>query len=471
MIKIFILLTSLFGLCHLLVVWSRSIPSTAPPAVIGMITGILFLSDFFGALYQTSIGLILVGLLGALHNLTSIWRNRDLYIEKLKTSSQTVLWLLIICMIFGLYFINYNMEFKQWDEFSHWGTVIKAIYQSNTFHFNPNPLYFQDYPPGTALFAYFVLMILGYSEGAAYFSYSLIIIGYCIPIWSLASAKGKNALFVAFTVSLVLVKLMGHGWSSVLIDHILSVCFAGVLAAYLITQQGNATRWPLALSLITLVLAKQAGFSMALVLVGLIILDSLVIGLNSLKIKKNFYHKAEDVIMKVLNGMLLFFPALLLSYLWSNHVENNELARGYSGYSLIELIQKGLNCCITDREKIISIRYFDQWLGLPQHISQSLEVSTNFADYIVSRVPCLGISSWTSALMISTLIIAVGTFSVMLAKKGLDRQRQMFALSILTFVGFLFGAVQLLFYLYTFPDYEALQIASFRRFNNTFSLA
>lgn len=469
MIKIFILFATFFGLCHILVAWTRSIPSTAPSAVIGMITGTLFLSDFIGALHETTIGLILVGLLGALHHLTGAWKNRVVYVEKLKKSGQSLLWFLIFCMFFGMYAINYSMEFKQWDEFSHWGTIIKAIYQSNTFHFNPNPLYFQDYPPGTALFAYFVMSIMGYAEGVAYFSYSLIIISYCIPIWSIANDKGKSALYMAFTFSLILVKLMGHGWSSVLIDHILSVCFAGVLAGYLITQKEDAPRWPLALSFITLVLAKHAGISMALVLLALIIIDSMVMDLNRFEKKKSFYLKI--ITRRAIDGILLILPAILLSYLWNEHVKDNELARGYGRYSIIELVQKGLSCCTTDRDKTIFTRYFDQWLGLPQLISQSLQTSTSFADYIISRVPHLGVTIWTSASMISVLIVAIGTISVLLSKKGIGRQRQLFSFLTLTFAGIMFGIVQLLFYLYAFPDYEALQIASFRRFNNTYTLA
>lgn len=469
-LRICLLLVSFFGLCCVFVAWSRSIPAVAPSAVIGLVTGLLFLSDFLGVLRQASIGLFIVGLLGALHHFAVAWKNPVVYVNNLKLSTQTLLWCAVVFLFFILYGVNSSLEFHQWDEFSHWGTIIKALYESNTFHLNPNPLYFQDYPPGTALFAYFVLTIIGYSEGGAYFSYSLILMGYCIPIWTLASLRGYRPLCFTIAVTLVLVRLMGHGWYSVLIDHVLSVCFAGVFAAYLLYRRENASPWPLALLIITLVLAKHAGSSMALVLLGYIVLDSIVIVVSKFGLKQDFYTRVKSLI-KQLCLLLLPLPAFCLSAIWNFYVETNELARGYGRFNLTELFQKGLRCCETAREQTIFTRYLDHWLGFPETLSHSLIVPLDFVGYIVSRIPHFSSIRWSSPMVTAVCIIAIGLVATIQSQPGVARRRQFIALSVLTFAGFLFGVVQLLFYLYAFPDYEALEIASFRRFDNTYKLA
>ncbi|RTL56010.1 MAG: hypothetical protein EKK46_05325 [Rhodocyclaceae bacterium] len=465
MFSLFLLFICLVGLCYGLMRWGRMPATITPPVLVGLISGLLFLSDYVALLRPTCWLLINLGLIGALVGAKSVWQMRGDWPSFFQGS---LLWPIVATLFFALYISNRQQLFHDWDEFSHWGTVIRAVVSANTFHFEPNPLYFQDYPPGTALFAYFVLTILGYSEGGAYFAYALILLAHCIPFFGLASRRGPVVLMASITLSLVLIRFLGHGWSSVLIDHVLSVCFAGLISAYLVIREETGPRWPLALMFITLVLAKHAGTSLALVACVVMVMDSLVISGVALRLSGGgWVGKSLTLFRSTWPWAILPIPAMLLSALWNHYVESDGLARGYGRFGIGELFIRGLNCCSTERERIIVTRYLDHWLGYSEPFSISFSFYKGISGFFSHLVEISGYSPWV--LTQGTLLL--GLVAVLVATPGTERYRQLMALFVLTISGFLFSLVQLLFYLYAFSEYEALTIASFKRFQNTYYLA
>lgn len=472
MLSALLLFLILSGLCHALTRWGRVPAAVAPAAVVGLICGLLFVADFVALLRPASFSLASFGLGAAALGLTTVWQKRGQRLLVPDGSPGRLLWVAVTVLFFVLYAINRPKMFHDWDEFSHWGTVIRTIFGANTFHFDPNPLYFQDYPPGTALFAYFVLSVLGYSEGGAYFAYALILLAHCIPLWDLARRQGPLALALAIVSALMLVRVLGHGWASVLIDHILSVCFAGLVAGYLVIREDDAPRWSLALLFISLVLAKHAGTSLALVACGVMMVDAFVIAVTVPRRPGQDGPQWVVLAGTVGSWLLLLLPALVLSALWSHYVDAAGLARGYGRFGIGELFGRGLECCVSERERTILARYLDHWLGLPDALSLPVpEAQSVLGDYLGSRLGHLADIAGYSPLLLTLGLVAIGLVAVFCAPAGPARWRQGAALAALGGASLLFAVVQLLFYLYAFSDYEALAIASFKRFQNTYTLA
>jgi hypothetical protein len=449
-LALMLLLVILYGLCHGLVFWGRVPSAIGPAAVVGLIIGTLFLADFADFLRPTSLAFAAIGFGAACHGLFEFLRKRKEMRSPLILRVTSLMWGVVLLLFFLLYAANRQKMFYQWDEFSHWGTVIRMVFIANTFHFDPNPLYFQDYPPGMALFAFFILTILGYSEGGAYFAYALVLLAHCIPLWRLAYPKGVIPLAIAISVSIVLIALLGQGWSTVLIDQILSVCFAGLIASYFLIRKDSSTRWSLSLLFITLILTKHAGASLAFLACILIFFDSFTISIYESFQRSQGLKPISFLIHAVAYAgiwLLLLLPALAFSRLWMHYVESANLSRGYGRFGVWQLFQYGLDCCESKREHIILRRYLDQWLGLP--------------DVLVGYSP----------LLLTIALITISLLAIALAPSGLARLRQGIALIILVCANLLFATVQLLFYLYAFDEYEALAIASFRRFQNTYYLA
>ena len=76
------------------------------------------------------------------------------------------------------YFKTKDWMLSQWDEFSHWGTTVKAMHQFALLGpANPAELWAAEYPPGLALFQYFVIDISpSWSEGLLFWSLHLLAI-------------------------------------------------------------------------------------------------------------------------------------------------------------------------------------------------------------------------------------------------------------------------------------------------------
>jgi hypothetical protein len=449
-LALLLLLVILYGLCHVLVFWGRVSSAIAPAAVVGLIIGVLFLADFADYLRLTSLAFSVIGFGSACHGLFAFLRKRKEIRSLLFPRVTVLMWGVVLLLFFLLYAVNSQKMFYQWDEFSHWGTVIRMVFTANTFHFDPNPLYFQDYPPGMALFAFFILTILGYSEGGAYFAYALVLLAHCIPLWRLACPKGVTPLAIAISISIVLISLLGQGWSSVLIDQILSVCFGGLIAAYFLIRRDSSTRWVLSFLFITLILTKHAGTSLAFLACILIFFDSFIISLDESFRRSRVLSPISSLMSAALNAviwLLLLLPALVFSSLWMHYVESAGLSRGYGRFGVWQLLRHGLDCCESKREHMVLERYLDQWLGLP--------------DILLGYSP----------LLLTITLITISLLAVVLVPSGLERLRLGVALIILIGGNLLFAAIQLLFYMYAFDEYEALALASFRRFQNTYYLA
>lgn len=438
-----LLLTCFAGLSYLLVRFFKVPSCVAPPTIVGLVIGVLFLSDFLHVMKLSGQFLFALGLGGAVFASLNFFRKRQQLDFRDWAASEKLLWALVIAVCVSLYLKNIGRIFYQWDEFSHWGSVIRAIYTANTFHFNPNPLYFQDYPPGTALFSYFVLSIIGYSEGGAIFSYSLILLAYCIPLFGLAAARGRLFLIIVFAISLVLIRKLGHGWSTVLIDHVLSVTFAGLVATYLLIRENNSARWPLALLFVTIALAKHAGATMGLAACGLMVVDSIVIAMGAPRQGQGLRARYCPAITAIWPWIFAIFPSIIFATLWGWYVEVSAASRGYGRFGIFELLSQGLGCCATEREVTVVAKFSEHFFQLVGY----------------------------SPVLLTALFFGAGVFAALRANPGVARNRQITALLVMGGTGLFFTLVQLLYYLYAFNEFEALAIASFERFLNTYFLA
>lgn len=441
--------------------------AVAPASSVGLLTCVLFMADFAGVLELAAYALYAIGLGGFFYCLYQGWAGRiDLF------RREAMLPAVALAVLFvGLYQLNRSGGFHEWDEFSHWGSIIKAIYGANTFHFEVNPLYFQDYPPGTALFSYFVLKLLGYSEGNAYFSYSLILLAFSLPVLGLAMRRGWAWALVYGTLIFVLVARLGHGWSSVLIDHILSVIFGGTIAGYFLLRRENSPLWSLSFMLVALVLAKHAGQSLALLVVALCAMDLLL---------SELVHDAPPRLRGPAAGRLrqiafssagLLLPPLFVGWIWKYYVAQSNLAEGFGRFALSGLLARSSQCCTSERDLGIVTRYVDQALGVQTYEQAAPgNLLSVVASHLGSRLPdVLTVQSFSPALLF-VLCVSAGLAAAFLAHFANERVRFSAATMILAAGALSFSLTQLLFYLYAFSEYEALSLASFNRFQRTYYL-
>jgi len=94
---------------------------------------------------------------------------------------------------------------SQWDEFSHWGTVVKAMYEFKALGpATPADLWAVNYPPGVSLFQYFVLDFSPYwREGLLFWATHLMVISLLVSV--LAKTTQRLVIEVFFKLFLALV--------------------------------------------------------------------------------------------------------------------------------------------------------------------------------------------------------------------------------------------------------------------------
>jgi hypothetical protein len=261
-----VLLLAAFSLSYLI---QSSLLISLPTAIFG-ITAVLYVFSLFNQLLLGFwVVLAIIGLATTVSVLLLI-KDKEL-VSHLKTLLSPGLAIFLSLALFS-YLLTRGMQLSSWDEFSHWGTIVKATFLYDAVGpYNPVELGFRSYPPSLSLFEYFVAKLGGsWLEGNIFFAYQLIIWSLFTPF--LAQLRWRRWGQLIAVVPLVFVAPLAffNSLNVTLIDPLLGMLFGYALA---IAYVGNILHWRLALhvglAIFMLTLAKDAGSFMAALVVVL----------------------------------------------------------------------------------------------------------------------------------------------------------------------------------------------------------
>ena len=155
-----------------------------------------------------------------------------------------------------------SARFCQWDEFSHWGTVVKDMFFSGRLSIFPDSVSnYHSYPPGAALWElYFASLFKEWQDWPVIFAYNLLVIQWMMPLFGcLGSGKeaadGTRAAVKKALLTLILVLVIylmpflfyspfeGLPWRCVYIDRALAFGFAWLLFMHFGTAPGQKDRF------------------------------------------------------------------------------------------------------------------------------------------------------------------------------------------------------------------------------------
>ena len=173
LVRLLILSVSLFGYILFLTKQYRIKAALAPALSVSFIMLFVFLGGLLGAL-EWSVYLLL-----ALGVALLIW----MLLKKTPTGWKELLTnpALIFLTLSGiLLFLRFQHRvLSSYDDFSHWGVIVKGMLRDNSFPSSANSfLTFQSYPPGSACWIYFVSRILGVKEGYFLFANAMLTLAY-----------------------------------------------------------------------------------------------------------------------------------------------------------------------------------------------------------------------------------------------------------------------------------------------------
>lgn len=111
----------------------------------------------------------------------------------------------------GLNYILFGMKLHEWDEFSHWGTVVKAMVQTGSLGTSSQAhLSFGSYPPGMALFQYYLQRLCtltktdAFSEWHLYLAYIVAALSFLLPLIKRTGCRSLGSRTIITVIFLIL---------------------------------------------------------------------------------------------------------------------------------------------------------------------------------------------------------------------------------------------------------------------------
>jgi len=177
-----------------------------------------------------------------------------------------------LCVVY--WFFHSASLFFYYDEFSHWGVYLKEMLARNELWGADTNSMHPRYLPGTSLWQYFFALFSSKPEGAAYLAQFTLLLTPLLVLWENTSWRQHYWLVGVLVLVVVAVSNFGHGFTSLYVDHLLGIWFAGILLNFLYETDDGPARKKLSylLPLVLVVLIKTTGVFFVLAAAGIITL-------------------------------------------------------------------------------------------------------------------------------------------------------------------------------------------------------
>ena len=310
----FIFLILLIPSIYLLVKHNKKIETTLPYIYIIYVL-IMYL---FGSVNLLKYSVYFIVLLAALLLILSIisfikHKHKKELFKNLFTPGVIIylIMILLICVF------NRSKLLIGWDEFSHWGDVVKAMYMTDYFSVGPHSLsMFQSYLPGMSLFQYLFqkLSINGFYEPYLFISYQMFFVSLFLPFMTKLEWKhGWKNLLVLLLVLFSPIVFFTDFYDSIYIDPFLGALTAFCFAQLYFYQEGNKFQFiGLCLSFCMLTLTKDVGIFLAVIGIIAFLINSLKNYFQITKKDRNF----KLLLKKLRPTLILILSVLFVTGLW-----------------------------------------------------------------------------------------------------------------------------------------------------------
>ena len=258
-----------------------------------------------GILNLMKIGSYLLVLLSIIY---LIIKRKNISIERIKEYINNPVNLLMSIVFIYITFVGINMHLTHYDNFSHWGIIIKTMFTFDRLpNFENNYILFKGYQPGSACFIYLFGLLCGKNEGSMIVAQNYLIFGYLTVLFNYIKEDNKifkALLLIAFYIFIMTTSLIR--FNNLLVDSLIAVILiVGLLIIYNYKKDlKKAFIYSLPI-IIYIFLVKNSG----LLLDGIICLYLLYLGFKNKKLK-------ESIKYVVIIGTILLTTLLI----WQGHV-------------------------------------------------------------------------------------------------------------------------------------------------------
>ncbi len=415
-IRLSLLLISLYGYAGYLHNRRHMKAEFIPATLFSMIGCCVFFAGLLNIL-ETASALILVT------GLVFFVRNRKERQPIFLIRSWGIILSVFLCVVF--FSLTYQNKFLDYDDFSHWGMVVRGIVEDNAFpNFESINIRYQSYPTGSASFVYFFAQIVGVkSEWFLIHTQQILITAMLCCLFVFCRPKNILENLFAVTVIVVMILSVNDVISTICVDTLLaSVGAAGFTVCVFYRNEIEKARIAIAPIAVFLITIKNSGMFFAVSIL-------LYYFYRAVRTKKHIC--AED--------LLLFSAPFFTFYLWDRHVDM--------------VYSSAMNA-----KHSMSMENYSYNLG-KKSMEDIAEIVQSIGDNIFSNTNLF----WLLFLL-AVILLGIG----MLRKKEVN-----FLTELLTVVAFCYLVYQVgmcCMYILSMPLGEALTLAGYDRYHETILL-
>lgn len=339
--------------------------------------------------------------------------------------------------------LDYGMMAHEWDEFSHWADVVKAMFSLDDLATNPLSMsMFKDYPPGMALLQYLFqeenVLFRGmkvFDEWRLYAVYHIVVLSLLFPVFEKKSVNKIEALSISVISVSLCCFYYSYYFERLYIDQAVASVAVYVLCMILFfAQKDRIYDLSITFGCVFLVLLKDIGLMFAVIAGVAYLLDKI----RRTGFSRNCFWSVVPLSASVLTKCI---------WRWKLFIEG-----------IVPHFQNQVN--ISEYLRMLIFKNGNDY---------KQDVVNNSVNALWNRAFHVG-PFYVSYFMILIVLAVVAIFSACMIYRQNKEDRSRFVISsviisipIVTLIFSLFiGAI----YAYRFSEYEAVRLASYDRYMN-----
>lgn len=229
------------------------------------------------------------------------------------------------------YFVLQDAQYRNWDEFSHWGLASKEMLITNSLAMPDGAVQFLDYPPGINLFHYFTVLNSHMDrEAGTYIGHLILLLAPLVIFFYRTRWRDwQKILLILLIVPFVIITL-GNGFRSIYSDQLLSVYFAMIIVGYLYVEERLKWHILILLPLIFMLpMLKKTGYLLSWFAIAIFMTDQ---ALSTWQMDKNNSPKSPTT--ERFKGLMivgvLAMSAWFFEYTWGRRINALHLNETFS---------------------------------------------------------------------------------------------------------------------------------------------
>lgn len=185
-----------------------------------------------------------------------------------------------LLFLIAIYFTCRGRMLLNWDEFSHWSTVVKNMYLLDKLgSCAASTAIYKSYPPAIALLQYYFMRLEPvFSEAALYRAKDVLTLALLLPFFkNIRWGEWKRLLLTAFLVIALPLVDYYYFYQSIHVDGLMGLAIAYMLISYYGAMRRDGFAWlSVSLGAFLLSMIKSSGFGMCILILGMIMADALM---------------------------------------------------------------------------------------------------------------------------------------------------------------------------------------------------